>query len=329
MSRNLIRVLALAQGLAAGAAILPERLGDFQRTAVQSYRPAEEAVFREYGFDAGESAHYQAAGRRLEMIALRAKDSTGAFGMFQWLRPADAQPVEIGERAVESGQTAVFQFGNYVFILRGARPEMEHLETLLSILPRFESNAAPPLAKQLPRRAVVPNSERHVLGPVVLEKLASAIPPSVAAFHLGAEAQIAEYAVPGGRLKLALFGYPTPHLARAQLEEFQKQPRVVAKRSGPLIAAVIEPFSPDEAEKLLALVRYEATVTLSQQSSGKDNVGDLILNILLLIVIIGGFMLMAGLGVGGGRVLLSRLLPSSRFDNSDNPHFIRLDLGPK
>ncbi len=314
----------------AAAAILPERFGDFQRTSVQAFTPTEQAVYEEYGLDAAEKAQYTAGSRKVEITALRAKDSTGAYGMYHWLRPAEGKPAELGERGAESGEMTIFQLGNYVVLIRGPRPETDHLNLLGAVLPRIERTAPPPLAQYLPAQGVVSNSERYVLGPVVLEKLAPAIPPSVAAFHLGAEAQFAEYQATGGRLALALFSYPTPQLARAQFEEFQKLPDLMVKRSGPLIAVVVKPFSRDEAARLLARVRWDATLTWSQQpGSQKDNVGNLILNIFLLTGIILGFALVAGLGFGSVRILLRRYLPGTRFDPGTDTDFVRLGLSDR
>ena len=105
----------------------------------------------------------------------------------------------------------------------------------------------------------------------------------------------------------------------------------MVKRSGPLIAAVMNPFSRDEAEKLLARVRYEATLTLSEKPpSRRDNVGDLILNIVILCAIIAGFALMAGLAVGGGRILLGKVLLGRKgFESEFDRDFVRLHLSDK
>ena len=316
--------------LCLSAAILPERFGDFQRSAVQPFTPTEAAVYQEYGLDAAEKAHYAAGDRKVEITALRAKDPTGAYAMYLLLRPPDGKPVALGEGGLESGSLTVYRLGNYVLLLRGPRPESDHLEMLGAVLPRIERGAAPPLAHYVPAAGRVANSERYILGPASLEKLFPGVAPSVAAFHYGAEAQTAEYSVAGGRLTLALFSYPTHQLARAQLEEFHKLPDIMAKRSGPLIAAVAKPFSRDEAEKLLALVRYEATLTWNQQAgSRRDNLGNLILNIFLLIGIILAFALVVGVGFGGLRVWFGKWRPGSRFDSAVDGEFIRLGLTEK
>ncbi len=324
--------MGLATPAFVAAAILPVRLGDFYQTNAQSFQPpaVDRAIYDEYGFDEGEISSYAAGDRKLEITAIRAKDPTGAVALYEWLRPADGKPADIGERGVESHDVTCFQYGNYVLTMRGAKPDDEPFEAMLSVLPRFEHGAPPPLLQHMPAAGLVPNSERYILGPAVLARIAPEIPPSVAGFHLGSEAQAAEYATKGGELKLLVFSYPTPQLARAQMEEFLKLHNVMAKRSATLIGVVVRPFSQDEAEKLLAKVRYEGTVTFDQKPpSRRDNVGDLILNIILLCVLIAGFALMAGLGVGGGRILLAKLFPGRILRSGEGQDFIRLHLGEK
>ena len=85
----------------------------------------------------------------------------------------------------------------------------------------------------------MPNSERYILGPDGLAKFAPGIPPSVAAFHLGAEAQVAAFRAPAGEIRLAIFDYPTPQMAIQQYDGFAKLPGMMAKRSGPLVAVVL------------------------------------------------------------------------------------------
>ncbi len=89
-----------------------------------------------------------------------------------------------------------------------------------------------------------------------------------------------------------------------KVQDFQKVPGVVAKRSGPLVAAVVAPADPDAAERLLGEVRYEAQITLAERMpTQKDNIGDLIINAFILIGILLAFSLVAGLTMGGFRVL--------------------------
>jgi hypothetical protein len=70
------------------------------------------------------------------------------------------------------------------------------------------------------------------------------------------------------------------------------------------VAAIVAPSDPDAAERLLAQVRYEAQVTLAERMpTRRDNIGDLIINALILIGFLLGFSLVAGLAFGGLRAL--------------------------
>jgi hypothetical protein len=167
-----------------------------------------------------------------------------------------------------------------------------------------DTSALPTLPAFLPGKALVPGSERYIVGPVGLEKFSPGIPPSVAAFSMGAEAQAAAYKNAKGDMKLALFNYPTPQIAMQRFEEFQKIPGVMAKRSGPIVAAIVAPADRDAAEKLLAEVRYDAQITLSERMpTRRDNIGDLVVNAFILIGILLGFSLVAGLSFGGFRAI--------------------------
>ena len=81
----------------------------------------------------------------------------------------------------------------------------------------------------------------------------------------------------------------------------------MVKRSGPLVAVVLNPPDPDAAERLLALVKYQALVTLDQWvPSHKDNIGNLVINAFLLIGILLGFSLVSGMAYGGWRAFRRR-----------------------
>ncbi len=166
----------------------------------------------------------------------------------------------------------------------------------------------PSLPGYLPSEGLVANSQRYILGPAGLQKFAPAIPPSVAAFHLGAEAQLAVFHNPKGNLSMAIFDYPTPQMAIQQVADFEKLPGAVAKRSGPLVAVVLSPPDPDFAERLLSQVRYQAEVTRNEYvPTRRDNIGDLVINAFTLIGILLAFSVVSGLAFGGVRAFLGRM----------------------
>jgi hypothetical protein len=104
---------------------------------------------------------------------------------------------------------------------------------------------------------------------------------------------------------LTLFNYPTPQLAMQKAGDFQKLPGAVVKRSGPLVAVILSPNDPDLAEHVLAEVRYQAEITRNEYvPTRRDNVGYLLTDIFVFTGLLLGFCFVAGIFMGGGRVLL-------------------------
>jgi hypothetical protein len=81
----------------------------------------------------------------------------------------------------------------------------------------------------------------------------------------------------------------------------------MAKRTGPLVAIALHPTSPDEAERLLAQVKYQAEVTMAEKPPTlKDNPANLFLNIMILCGVIIGLFIVSGLVFGGIRHVFRR-----------------------
>lgn len=311
------------------AALLPEALGDFIREAPRPYVPQDSALFHEFEFETGETARFATpAGQAIDITASRFHDTTGAFAAFQWLQPENGKPVPYGEAALESGDTLLIKFGNYVLQLKGELPLEENIELMLGFLPRVELNVLPPFLQYIPKDNLVANSERHIIGPVSLERLAPQIPPSVAAFHFNSEAQYQRFQTPAGEMVMLVFNYPSPQMSRSQIEEFNKLDGVLARRDGTLIAAVVSPVSADEAERLLAKVQYRAAVTATAREARRhDNMGTLILDIVILCLVLIGFMIAGGVIMAGFRIAMRRLAPDSIFaPTEDDAAITRLNI---
>ena len=66
----------------------------------------------------------------------------------------------------------------------------------------------------------------------------------------------------------------------------------------------------DAAERILSQVKYQATISWSQSvPTRKDNIGDLVINAFILIGVLLGFSIVAGLAYGGLRALARRGRP--------------------
>jgi hypothetical protein len=75
-------------------------------------------------------------------------------------------------------------------------------------------------------------------------------------------------------------------------------------------------------------VNYEADVTWNENTyfTKKDNIGNLIVNVIYLCAIIGGFAIVAGIAFGGVRVLVKRFWPDRVFDRAEDVELISLHL---
>ena len=84
----------------------------------------------------------------------------------------------------------------------------------------------------------------------------------------------------------------------------------------------------DLAELVMGQAPPGAECNFDQKMPTKrDNIGDLVLNILLLCGIIILFAVMAGLMMGGGRAFLSKVLPGRVAGSAEERQIIRLHLG--
>jgi hypothetical protein len=308
--RKLVLVLA---ALPLGAAILPDQIGDFARGETKPVAAQDAGLYQEFGFVSAEQAPYavrdKAHGKRFTATAWRLHDSTGALALFQARRPENATPAKLSALSAKTPDGAIFAYGNYVFQVSGDVPEQKDLEMLFFQLPQLDNAPLPALANRLPQEGLIANSERYILGPASLARFEPRIGPSLAAFHLGTEAQLGRYRTPKGDLSLAIFSYPTPNIAREREQEFTKLPGTIAKRSGPLVGVIIQPPDQDAAERVLAGVRYEANLTLNEKVPVNQGLlgYKLFLNIFVLTGVLVALSIVVGIGFGGFRILRRKL----------------------
>jgi hypothetical protein len=319
---RLLSGLLLLSGVAgaAGAAILPDTIGEWQKGATAAAPVPDQKVWHEYGLQDTETAEYATGPTHYSITAFRFNDATGAFAAWNQVRPADAKPVTVSGLGVETPSDEYVAVGNYVFVIKGYKPKPEELNHVVGTVPRYAPSPLPTLSKYLPAGAH-PNSERYITGPDSLSRFAPAIPPSTAAFHFNAEAELAKYGTPGKETTLVVFSYPTMEMARDRAPHFQEVPGAIVKRTGPLVAVALNPGSPDEAERLLSRIKFQAEVTVPEHvPTPKDNPANLFLNIFILCLVLAGFCVVSGLVVGGLRILLRRAGASGEGDNMISLH---------
>lgn len=292
-----IQFLAFLLISSVSAEILPPTLQEFTRegTAVAWNAPDHADVWQEYGLVEAEVGTYRGSGKPFTITAWRMKDATGALAAWQWQRPATATPLKRAELASNFPKGVVAASGNYLLQFDGYRPTASELEAFFADMPGNHSSALPVLPSYAPS-SVTQNSERYIVGDKSLQAFLPGWTTERAGLTPGVEAQVVQL----GNKTLAIFRYPTQHIARAKLEEFSQDTRLAVHRSGPLMAVLFASDgstpSPEAARSAFQSVEFRATVVENEANPAKfvKNAADMLLNIFVLA----GVLLLICLGAG-------------------------------
>ncbi len=321
MMRRLFLIAALvALPALSPAAILPDTIGAWLKGPASEPALTDPKLWREFGLQASETAPYAADGQKYTITAYRFGDATGSFSALELVRPKDARHVEVTGIGLATATDELVAVGNYLFVFKGYKPKPEELNHVVGTAPRYSQSRLPTLPKYLPP-GDLPDSERYIIGPESLARYAPAISPSVAAFRFSPEAALAKYKTARGETTLLLFSYPTMEMARDRITAFQQVPGALSRRTGPVVAVTLNAASPDDAERLLSQVHYQAEVTVPEHvPTKKDNPANLFLNIIILCGILCGFCLVSGLVFGMLRLTLRRSGASGDGDSMISLH---------
>lgn len=300
--------------------------------------PVNAAVLKEYGFtDFGSGTYTRDDGRKLTIKAARFQDASGAYGAFTFYKVPQMQHEKIGDQGASYNERVLFYRGNILIDAQFERlsaMSAEELRDLAAILPLPPANAGklPGLPAYLPVKGYVKNTAKYVVGPAALEKMDAPVNAQLVDFNAGAEVVLGDYAASGGNVRLMLIAYPTPQIAINHLRMIdsarqqgpqQSQPpdsaTIFDKRTGPIVVVVSGPVSQGEAKSLLSSVNYEADVTWNENTyfARRNDAGNLLVNVIYLCAIIGGFAVVSGVAFGGIRVLAKRFFPDRLFDRPD------------
>src|SRR5580698_2390609 len=337
--------------------ILPKQFAGWQiQGAAQSSKdaasadPTNAALLKEYGFTDFEAAAYKSDdGRTLKIRAARFADASGAFGAYTfYLQPGMARE-EIGDQGASLNQRVLFYRGNVVVEAVFSQLSVMSaagLRELAGRLPHPGGNAGnlPPILAFMPHHGYAANTEKYAEGPLALEAIGAPLPADLIDFSASPEVVLGQYSTPGGGATLMLIEYPTPALAGEHLRRIaeaqhatQPQPGVATtenvgpffdKRTGPIVALAAGPLSQSDARTLLGAVNWDASVTWNENTyfNKKDNIANLLVNIIILCIVVGALSIATGVAFGGGRVLLRRCFPGPVFGHPDQTDFISLHL---
>ncbi len=338
-------------------AILPQGFAGWQMRGMDKTSadpaiadPANAAILKEYRFKDLETATYiRDDGRKLAIKAARFEDTSGTFGAYTFYYQPEMNREQIGDQGASFNQRILFYRGNVLVDAvfdRVTAMSAAELRELAGLLPRPSGNAGnlPPVLAYMPRRDYIANTEKYIEGPLAYSQASAPIDAALVDFSKGTEVVLGNYKVAGGQATLMVISYPTPQIAADHMRIMdaahsptQQQPGVASivdvgpffdKRTGPLLAVVSGPISQSEARALLSSVSYDADVTWNQNTffDKKNNIGNLLVNVILLCGILVGLMLVAGMAFGGLRIAIRTLLPGKILDRPDQVEFISLHL---
>jgi len=349
--------VALAADSPVPSAVLPTQFGGWHlggfatgSTDAAAADPTNAAVLKEYGFQRFEKAEYtRDDGRKLAVKAAVFDDASGAYGAFTYYQTPVMLDEKIGDLAGSLNNRVLFFQGNVlvdaIFDKLSAMSAAE-LRELAGMLPKPLGSAGklPSLRSYLPSRDYEKNTTKYILGPAALDRVGAPLPASIVDFKSGAEVALARYTVAAGDATLMLVEYPTPQIAIEKLKQIDAShqasaqqpaaPSIVdvgpysAKRTGPIIVIAAGPLSQSETRAMLGAISYEADVTWNENTylSKRDNLANLLFNVIILCGIVIGLALVVGVGFGGVRILAKRLFPGRVFDRPEETEIISLHL---
>lgn len=305
--------------------------------------PAKASLLKEAGLISFEHASYIRQGRKITLQAFRFSDATGAFAAYSALKEGPFAVERFCDRAGSSGNRVLMACTNLVVdvtydkVTAMAPAEMR---SLVAQLPLATGNAALPASAPmyLPKDAV--SDVRFALGPAGLPHTQTPLPADLIDFSKGAEVAVSHFDSPDGAAVITLVKYPTFALATDRQKAFdtfihsRPKPAVNAppldtfytRRVGPIVAVISGSISATDARSMAEKIPYDVEVTRNEPTgTQKDNIGNLVVNVVYLSFILVGFAAVIGVAFGATRILARKFFPG-RFDRAEDVEFIKLDL---
>jgi len=345
-------------GARATQPILPRQFAGWQTTTIRKSTdpligdPVNAALLKEYGFTDFESAAYtRDDGRKLTIKAARFADASGAYGAFTYYKTPQMLTEKIGDQGASLNERVLFYRANILVdavfdrLTAMSAAELRELAADLPIVGGASGNL-PGLPGYLPQPGYVKNTAKYIVGPEGLAKVGAPLQSTLVDFDAGAEVVLGNYQTSGGEATLMLIAYPTPQIAAERLRRIEAARQANAtsggqaasnsfpqgpffdKRTGPILVIATGPLSESEGKSLLGAVNYEADVTWNENTyfTRRDNLANLLMNIIILCGILIAFSAVAGLAFGGLRLVVKRFWPDKVFDRREEIEFISLHL---
>jgi len=342
---KMVLMWALTVGAAAawaqGAPGLPKAFAGWVKAsnvAPPQITREQASLLQEFRLAGAAQARYEENGNHLDLTVFSFADYTGAYGAFTFWRAPNMLPQSMGDDAASGDDRVIFFTANLLVDAKFDRVSamtLGQLRELARSLAKSPTPGNPPtLPKFLPKQELQTSTVRYAVGPQGLAQSGAPLNAEQVAFQFSPEIVTAHYTVDSGDALLTIVEYPTPQIAADQLKKIApgflstSRPAQQIKRTYSMLVLTSGEVSAGDAQTLLASVNYEADVTWNQatKQNPKDNVGSLLVNIIVLSGILVAFMFIFGLFFGGFRLLYYRLNPGKAAAREEEQQLIRLNL---
>jgi hypothetical protein len=338
---------------AATAAVLPSDFSGWHKgPGHKQAAQANAKILSEYGLKSTEADSYQRGDRQILVNAYTFTDATGAYGFFTYTKTPSMAPEKFCEAGASDGTHVIFYCTNIfveVQLDKVTAMTPAELRELAADIPRVTGNLAELPKLMLHLSPAAQKNAKYVAGPQSLDALNETVKSSLVDFSLSPEVVVAKEAAADGVATVTLVQYPTNKIAQAQVAKMIEWARAnkpkaapgessaaatdavvdrfATRRSGPLVGIVTGKITEGDARKILEDINYDAEVTWNEAApTQKDNIGNLIYNIMLLAFMISGFMIVLGIAFGGFRVAMNRFFPGRVVNRPEDVDFIKLNL---
>lgn len=258
-------------------------------------RADDSALWKEYGLINSQQGKHG----KLTYTTYQMKDLTGALGVWEWQRSPASTPCTLAPLCTLDEKRTIISDDNYVIVFDSPKPRKADVDAVIRSLPNRKDTSLPALLTFLPRDGLVPGSGRYILGNASLAAFAPELSSANPGFEQGAEAQSAAYTLPGSTspVRLVLFYYATPEMARLHSISFKQLPNVLAKRSAVLVAVIYGGATQMQTDTLLSRIQYEAKITWNDTPPPPPikPLYRLLLNIVYMCVLLAALCVAAGL----------------------------------
>ena len=341
--------------------ILPQSFAGWTANSRQTFHPGAQPVMnatggdqarasvaaaREYGFLAGETVNYTRGGDTLSATLYQMKDPSGAYGEYSYLRTPDMAPADLTDHSSGKPDEALILDGNLVLDVTGpnARQNAADIKTLLAAVnPKSVQGVLPNLPDHLPGAGRVDRSDHYILGPETVDQFFPGGIGYALGFAFSPEVETAHFTLGGHDATLLIADFPTPQIAKAQLDQLTKKfningsqpgassPALYAERSDTLVSIVAGANSSEEAHKLLDQVKAGTVLTWSAPTFQfkEPSFAVMVVGAFVGTGVICLFAIVTSLAFGGLRLAVKRMFPNSVFDRSTQMDIMQLGLSSK